>query len=64
MIRVKLHEFLGTVLERQVCRVTYHDGKKLVDLRGSAGELKLNKEVSNREISTAYVGDNILIILL
>lgn len=61
---MKLHEFLATVLDRQVCRVTYHNGYKLVDVRGSAEELRLTKEISNRVISTAYVGDNILIILL
>ena len=61
---MKLHEFLANVLEKQVCRVTYHDGKQLVDLRGSAEELRLNKVVRDRKISTAYVGSNILIILL
>lgn len=61
---MKLHEFLAAVLPQQVCRVTYHNGYKLIDLRDSAEELRLNLEVCNREISVAYVGDNILIILL
>lgn len=57
-------ELLRFVQCTQECRVTYIKKGELIDIQGSCMELFVMKDICDRYVTTCYVDNNELIILL